>query len=214
MHWTHKKFVALTFLAIVALSGASTQARTPLLNLTQCTSSGSFALDWLIDTDMKMLNFLFSTNAIGCIQEGQDDVRYESFNNAVFIGKNRLINGFDPPYDSSLWPVPWAIAHEYAHSMQKARGFPYPNSKWSELHADFMAGWYLAYRIRYTQQDLARPLLMAWKMESISHGKSWERVVATAAGITSNLTFAKTNANAAYLAGLVYVTAFKLKSGE
>lgn len=211
MHWTLKKFVALTFLATIILSGTTTQARTPTLN---CTSSGSYGLDLLISTDIQVLNSLFNTSAVGCILEGEDGFHYKSDYNVVIIGKNRLLYGFDPPYNSSLWPVPWALAHEFAHSMQKSRGFPYPNSKWSDLHADFMAGWYLAYRIRYTQQDLATPIIFAWKNGSLSHGKNWERVTATAAGITSNLTFAKSNANAAYLAGLAYVTAFKLKSDE
>lgn len=214
MHWTLKKFVALAFLATVTLSGATTQARTPMITPWDCTSSGSYGLDLTIATDINVLNSLFSTRTVGCIKEGDDGFHFDSDDHVVIIGKNRLLYGFDPPYDSTLWPVPWALAHEFAHSMQEARGFPYPDSKWSDLHADFMAGWYLAFRIRYTQQDLARPILFAFKNGSLSHGKNWERVAATAAGIASNLTFAKRDANAAYLAGLVYVTAFKAKSSD
>ena len=214
MHWTLKKFVALTFLATVTLSGATTQARTPMITPLGCTSSGSYGLDLTINRDLQVLNLLFRTNAMGCIREGEDGFHFKSDLNMVFIGKNRLLYGFDPPYDSTLWPVPWALAHEYAHSMQVSRGFPYPDSKWSDLHADFMAGWYLSLRQRYTQQDLATPILFAFKNGSISHGKGWERVAATAAGIISNRTFAKTNADAAYLAGLAYVSALKLKFDE
>lgn len=212
MYWNVKRFVVVALLLTASSLVANAQQGSTYFNVWGCTSSGSAGLDMTISKDIEVLNFLFGTRVLGCIQEGGDRVRLDKANNIVVIGKEQLKYGSDMARAGNLYTVPWALAHEFAHSMQNDRGFPYPaNSKRRELHADFMAGWYLSFRMRYVPQDLAAPILLAWEKGSLSHGKNWERVVATAAGITLNRTVAKTNATVAYNAGLIYVAAIKVK---
>lgn len=45
--------------------------------------------------------------------------------------------------------MPAIIAHEYAHIAQFKYKFPWTEGKWPELHADFLAGWFIAHRGRF-----------------------------------------------------------------
>lgn len=55
--------------------------------------------------------------------------------------------------NGSQMSVPAILAHEYAHAMQYANQFPFGEGVRKELHADFMAGWYVAHRCRCRIQD-------------------------------------------------------------
>ncbi|HKQ07330.1 MAG TPA: hypothetical protein VJ464_19550 [Blastocatellia bacterium] len=114
--------------------------------------------------------------------------------------------------------LPAILGHEFAHAMQKSNSFPYPG-KWKELHADFMAGWYIAYRerLRLDVKDLM-PLLKSFYRKGDEsdngffqvdpHGNSVERIMAVAAGFGYG--FAKDEATGldAYRAGIKYVKFF------
>ena len=75
----------------------------------------------------------------------------------------------DQPYNGSvvlsmgLWndetvknagfALPAVIAHEFAHAMQHKFNFPAGGTKWAELHADYMAGWFTGHRGRFVFQN-------------------------------------------------------------
>jgi hypothetical protein len=56
---------------------------------------------------------------------------------------------FEREYAKGRFGIPTTIAHEFAHIMQYKRKFPAMTTKWQELHADFLAGWFTAHRARF-----------------------------------------------------------------
>lgn len=56
---------------------------------------------------------------------------------------------FEREYSKGRFGIPTTIAHEFAHIMQYKRKFPAMTTKWQELHADFLAGWFTAHRARF-----------------------------------------------------------------
>jgi len=66
----------------------------------------------------------------------------------VFIGLALLSNEWRATYGTGL-SIPAIIAHEYAHIAQFKYKFPWTEGKWPELHADFLAGWFIAHRGRF-----------------------------------------------------------------
>jgi hypothetical protein len=71
------------------------------------------------------------------------DKRYPD--GTVLYGKKLL----EREYSKGRFGIPTTIAHEFAHIMQYKRKFPAMTTKWQELHADFLAGWFTAHRSRF-----------------------------------------------------------------
>jgi uncharacterized protein (DUF2164 family) len=165
------------------------------------------ALDSDIEDEMTTLNSLFGVQvAIYFPNDGlksayfthekhdkllkRDDVppeMYEYITGSIFIGMGLL----DDEYHNygSLMSVPGILAHEYAHAMQYQNKFPYPKSLRSEQHADFMTGWYIAYRCQCRVQDprvaldsIARKGDRTGYFDSGIHGTSEQRASAFMAG--------------------------------
>lgn len=63
----------------------------------------------------------------------------------VLYGKKLL----EREYRKGRFGIPTTIAHEFAHIMQYKRKFPAMTTKWQELHADYLAGWFTAHRARF-----------------------------------------------------------------
>lgn len=74
----------------------------------------------------------------------------QPYNGSVILGLG-LWN--DETVKNAGFALPAVIAHEFAHAMQHKNRFPQAGSKWAELHADYMAGWFTAHRGRFVFQN-------------------------------------------------------------
>jgi hypothetical protein len=109
------------------------------------------------------------------------------------------------------WGIPSVIAHEFAHVMQYKYKFPDMNSKWQELHADYMSGWFTAHKARF------RPSIPMASLQTIfnkgdyafndegHHGMPVERGSAFQAGYNLNLLNNVSSGAFAYTNGLNYI---------
>jgi hypothetical protein len=70
---------------------------------------------------------------------------------SMFIDAALLKKEFKETGGSGM-SIPAIMAHEFAHGMQHSNNFPY-SGKWQELHADFMAGWFIAVRGIFRPQN-------------------------------------------------------------
>lgn len=85
------------------------------------------------------------------IDRDEGDVN-EAVTGTVFISEGFLNKEFHQNY-GNLRSIPAIMAHEFAHARQFKKNFPFRATLWRELHADFMAGWYLALRLDYLGDD-------------------------------------------------------------
>jgi hypothetical protein len=82
------------------------------------------------------------------------------------------------------------MAHEFGHLAQFRQGFREPGKR-PELHADFMAGWYLSVRGRYAWTNLMPTLKLFFELGDYQfnsqshHGTPQERLGAAQAGFSS-----------------------------
>lgn len=129
---------------------------------------------------------------------------------SVFFGAGLLISEFKAT-NGSLMSVPAIMAHEFAHAMQYKNSFPYAG-KWRELHADYIAGWYIGHRGRYRPQNALQAFLNFYYkgdydfFDKGHHGTPQERAAAFNAGFNLNVGRNEASAVNAYNAGLRYVT--------
>lgn len=130
---------------------------------------------------------------------------------SVFFGVTLLKQEFKEGNGNGM-SIPAILGHEYAHAMQRANDFPY-DGKWRELHADFMAGWFIALRGIFRLQDPNR----AWASISEKgdynffdkghHGSPQERAEAFATGYLLLAQGRQTSGVSAYNVGLQFVRA-------
>lgn len=130
----------------------------------------------------------------------------------VLIGL-KLIDSEQAATGGTGLSLPAILAHEYAHIMQFKYGFPY-TGKWGELHADFMAGWYIGHRGRYPIQTDAYQAAANfffkgdYNFNSRSHhGRPEERLEAFMAGYVLNVVGNVASAPLAYRYGHAFVQA-------
>ena len=122
----------------------------------------------------------------------------------ILFGQNMMISQLQR--DPSGATIVAIMAHEFAHLAQFRRGFR-ETGKRPELHADFMAGWYLNLRGRYSWTNLMPALRVFYEIGDYEfnsprhHGTPQERLATAAAGFNSGAQ----NAAQAYSLGLQYV---------
>jgi hypothetical protein len=123
---------------------------------------------------------------------------------SIFISLGLLQKEFTEA-NGSWMAVPAILSHEAAHAMQHANNFPYQNGIRKELHADFMAGWYIAHRCRCGRQDPKIAFESFYrKGDSLGffdpnhHGTSEERVAMMLAGYNYNYQTNESSARDAY----------------
>jgi hypothetical protein len=108
--------------------------------------------------------------------------------------------------------IPAILAHEYAHIAQFKYGFPYTGKR-RELHADYLAGWYIGHRLRFVQTNVYQAAANFFYKGDTNfnspshHGTHQERWVAFVAGLDLNLRGNVASGGIAYKAGLAYVRA-------
>ena len=106
----------------------------------------------------------------------------------ILFGQNMLVQQLSrDPTGATLVAV---MAHEFAHIAQFRGGVREPGKR-TELHADFMAGWYLNLRGRYAWTNLSPALRLFYELGDYQfnspshHGTPQERMSAAQAGFNS-----------------------------
>ena len=135
---------------------------------------------------------------------------YASSNGIVAFGLNLVQNQFRQASLGGPLGIAAIMAHEYAHIAQFKSGTPSNTDriKYRELHADFMAGWYLAGRQSYLATDILDGLRTMHSLGDRQfysldhHGTHEERLIATLVGVTSSNNL---NMREAYDRGFEYV---------
>jgi hypothetical protein len=140
--------------------------------------TGNAALDADLEEDIARLDSVFGVHvSVYFPNDGLQDARFTTETNATLMTRDDVppseqaqMSGsifisrglFEEEFQryGTLMSIPGILAHEYAHAMQARYGFPYGKGIQRELHADFMSGWYTAYRCNCRQQD-PRPALDA-----------------------------------------------------
>jgi hypothetical protein len=122
----------------------------------------------------------------------------------VLFGQNLTTEQLSrDPSGSTLLAV---MAHEFGHIAQFRNGLS-ESGKRPELHADFLAGWYLAVRGRYAWANLMPALRVFYDLgdyafnSPLHHGTPDERLAASQAGFNSSAF----TAQQAYAAGWEFV---------
>lgn len=106
----------------------------------------------------------------------------------ILFGQNLLAR--ELARDPGGGTVVAVMAHEFGHLAQFRAGFREPGKR-PELHADFMAGWYLNLRGRYAWVNLMPALRIFYELGDYSfnspqhHGTPQERLAAAQAGFNS-----------------------------
>ena len=129
----------------------------------------------------------------------------------VLIGLALLRSEWRATFGTSL-SMPAIIAHEYAHIAQFKYKLPWTEGKWPELHADFLAGWFIAHRGRFPVATDANQAAASLYYkgdydfnESDHHGTPAERLAAFQAGFEFNLRSNSPSGGLAYQAGVNYL---------
>lgn len=108
----------------------------------------------------------------------------------IFIGVSLIKAEYDETH-GSLQSLPAVLAHEYGHVMQNHYRCPF-QGKWRELHADFMAGYFIGHRERYRSQSVAEAMTTIYNKgdynfnEPGHHGTPAQRREAFLAGYLLN----------------------------
>jgi hypothetical protein len=133
----------------------------------------------------------------------------------VLIGLSLLKSEWYATGGTSL-SMPAIIAHEYAHIAQFKYKFPWQEGKWPELHADFIAGWFIAHRGRFPVPNNAYQAAASLYYkgdydfnEPDHHGTPTERLAAFRAGFEFNLRSNVPSGSLAYQAGIDYLNRCK-----
>jgi hypothetical protein len=130
---------------------------------------------------------------------------------SVFFSAALLKDEFQEGKGSGM-SIPAILGHEYAHAVQKANNFPY-EGKWPELHADYLAGWFIALRGVFRLQDPNRAWVSISEKGDYNffdkghHGSPQERAEAFAAGYMLLAQGRQTSGISAYNFGLQFVKA-------
>jgi hypothetical protein len=134
-----------------------------------------------------------------------------SVTGSVFFSIPLLMKEFRDT-NGSLMSVPAILAHEFAHAMQFNNRFPY-QGKWRELHADYMAGWFIAHRGRFRSQNAWQAMISFYQkgdtnfFDADHHGTPEERAAAFYSGFLLNIMRNESSGFNAYNAGLQYLMA-------
>lgn len=127
----------------------------------------------------------------------------------IFIGINLLNQEYENT-NGRFFSLPSILAHEFAHTVQHRAGFT-QQGKWRELHADFLAGYFIGHRERFAKQDVYQAMLTLYSKGDYDynnpqhHGTPSERNEAFNAGYLLNKRSTSASGAEAYKAGLLYL---------
>jgi hypothetical protein len=108
-------------------------------------STGIEALDLKINEEYtKLCNFFYLNLPLGYFQESKDDsfgqAFYSPVDKAILLGKKLIVTMYNKTQNFDL--VTAVLAHEFGHAVQDSYNWG-KNYKYTELHADFLAGFYI-----------------------------------------------------------------------
>jgi hypothetical protein len=193
--------------------------------------TGVPTLDYSMLEDIKVLDAAFGTSIPVYFIKDDDEqrgtafftptrfpdlIREEGFDpdrvrvsGSVFISSGLFIKEFKET-NGSLMSIPAILGHEFGHGMQHSNNFPY-DGKWQELHADYLAGWFIGHRGRFRPQNAVQAILNFYNKGDYEfndkghHGTPQERASAFNAGYTLNVQGNVASGALAYSSGLQYV---------
>jgi hypothetical protein len=118
---------------------------------------------------------------------------YDGTDGSVFLGTKLMRSELSDGRPHAFAAI---IGHEFAHAMQARKKYPL-DGKWCELHADYMAGYYVATRSHLADQAPVQSYLSLYKKGDYNfndvghHGTPKERGDAFEAGYRFGLSIAK-----------------------
>lgn len=152
----------LTFLLLICFNLSNAQCflsgSIGGMNITNTTNNAN--LDSHIFKEVSKLERFFSQNIdfFFGLEENQSGNAFFtprcssiSCNGSIVLGQHLILQAFNQ--GKGLNSVTAVLAHEFAHSVQLFFGW-YGNSPLKELHADYLAGFYMAYQSNLTTTDL------------------------------------------------------------
>lgn len=117
-------------------------------------TTGSKKLDELINQEVKTMNLVFNVNYYWMIYEGTN----ASANNLskILIGKSLMLDQFVKT--DGFKSIIAILAHEFGHALQYKYNMDVYGGwggKWCELHADYLAGWYMGMKQYFSAEKLS-----------------------------------------------------------
>jgi len=176
------------------------------------TSTGNPILDSQIIQELNLLKSVYNVNPSFFIFDDQGMPNaYASPNGTVLFGSTLMINEFNEEFGpTGNYSVIGIMAHEFAHILQFSQGLHYQlPTKILELHADFIAGWYLGNREMVLLTDAEQAMRSFYRNGDYEfnnpnhHGTPSERVRSYKTGTTTR----GMNIYQAFQLGLNFVTA-------
>jgi hypothetical protein len=134
----------------------------------------------------------------------------------VFMGLNLIAYEWRATGGTGL-SLPAIEAHEYAHIAQFKYGFPW-QGKWRELHADFLAGWYIAHRARFLVTSPNQAMANFYYKGDYEFNSPWhhgtpeERLFAFQAGFEFNRRSNVASGSLAYQAGIDFLAQWRART--
>lgn len=137
-----------------------------------------------------------------CVVPGTQD-------GTIFFGQQLLLSEFQSNQGHG---VPAILAHEFAHVMQSKRGFNDAGmTMYRELHADFMAGWFIAHRARFLPQVPMAAWMSVFSKGDFAfntpqhHGTPQQRGACFSAGFNLNISGNVSDAGVAFGQGIAFL---------
>ena len=134
-------------------------------------STGNIDLDKILHNQKRDLETFFGVNInlfFGVEQSRSGNAFFSPFCNSLYCNGKIVLGTYlmsELSYKSDSYTRLTAVfAHEFAHAMQHKYGWS-GNSKWRELHADYLAGYYLG-----TKSSLNQSEVISTFNEFSSHG--------------------------------------------
>ena len=180
--------------------------------------SGSANLDNIIKLEYQILSQTFQLNTdfyFGGDSYGSENAFFMPTNQCsspgcvgiIAVGRNLLIDRLQKKHGIEI--IKALMAHEYGHALQSKLGWS-GGSKWKELHADFMAGFYMAQKT-YITEDLLNSFIQEFYSigdygfyDPSHHGTPIERGCAFREGFYASRKF-NLSLYSAYKSGVVYL---------
>jgi tetratricopeptide (TPR) repeat protein len=170
-------------------------------------TTGSKKLDKILNKEARQLENLFSVQIeLWAYDDGESPnaLAIDSDPYTIMLGKGLLLDEYVNTNNS--YSIIAIMAHEFAHTVQYKFKY-YGNGKEPELHADYLAGWYMGKKKYLTSDEVDKISSSFWDKGDINyfspdhHGTSEERQKSFKAGFLNS----KLNIQDAYLDGMKFV---------
>lgn len=122
----------------------------------QLSSTGSKKLDELLINEFKTMSVVFDINNYLGIYEGNNAFAIRN-SPWIMIGKSLMLDEFVKTNGSKS--IIAIMAHEFGHCLQYKYNMEVDGSwggKWCELHADYMAGWFMGMKQYFSNDKLSQ----------------------------------------------------------